>query len=101
MNLNNSSKLSEIRTVRGEDSKGTILIYPNPSDGRVNIVFDNEPARRDLSVNDMSGRVVKQIRNITANSISIDNLAPGMYMVRVVNSETGEQAVQKIVVNKR
>lgn len=101
MNLDNSSKLSEIRTVRGEDSKGTILVYPNPSEGRVNIVFDNTPARRDLSLNDMSGRVVKQITNITANSISIDNLAPGMYTVRVVNNETGEQAVQKIVVNKR
>jgi hypothetical protein len=101
MDLDNNGRYSEVRIVRGENEKGSILVYPNPSDGKINIVFDNSQAHRDISVNDMSGRTVRLIKNITTNSISIDNLAPGMYTVRVMNSETGDQAVEKVVVNKR
>jgi hypothetical protein len=101
MDLDKNARYSEIRTVRSEDQKGGVLVYPNPSEGRVNISFDNASARRDLSVNDMSGRMVKQMKNITASSVSIDNLLPGIYVVRVLDLETGDMAVEKIVVNKR
>jgi len=97
----NVGKYSEIRTVRGEDQKGGIKVYPNPSDGRFTIAFENPGARRDISLNDMSGRIVKQMKNISVNSIQIDNLVPGIYIVRVFNIETGDQNVEKIVVNKR
>ncbi len=49
----------------------------------------------------MSGRTLKQINNVTNNNITIDNLQPGMYTLRILVPETGEQTVQKIVVNKR
>ena len=95
-------KYSEIRSVRGLDQKIGIIIYPNPTnDGKINIVFEDKSSVRDISVIDMSGRMVKQMKNITANSIQIDNLTPGMYSIKVVVPETGEQAVEKIVVNKR
>ena len=95
-------RYSEIRSVRGLDQKGGVIIYPNPTnDGRVNIVFDDKNSVRDVSVMDMSGRMVKQMKNITANSIQIDNLTPGMYSIKVLVPETGEQTVEKIVVNKR
>jgi hypothetical protein len=97
----NVGKYSEIRSVRGEEQKGSIKVYPNPSDGRINIAFDNSGARRDLSLNDMSGRIIKQMKNITANSVSIENLASGIYVVRVLNIETGDLNVEKIVVNKQ
>jgi Secretion system C-terminal sorting domain len=96
------SKYSEIRSVRGLDQKGGIIIYPNPTnDGKVNVIFEDINAIYDISVVDMSGRMIKQMKNITSNSIQIDNLAPGMYTLRVVVPETGEQTVEKIVVNKR
>jgi hypothetical protein len=95
------SKLSEIRAVFGEGQKGNnITIYPNPSDGLVNVVFGTV-ADRDAILIDMSGRTVKQWNRITTSNIQIDNLAPGIYNLRVVNRETGEQTVDKIVINKR
>ena len=45
--------------------------------------------------------MLKQWRNVTNNNIQIDNLTPGFYSVRIENTETGELAVEKIVVNKR
>ncbi len=102
IDLDNRSKISEIRSVRGEDQKsGSVFVYPNPSNGKVNVVFENNNnAIHDLSLNDMIGRTIKQWKGVTANSIQIDNLAPGIYSLRVVNRVTGNQTVEKIAVNK-
>ena len=96
------SKYSEVRAVRGEGQLGKTVVYPNPTnDGKVNIVFEDGNVSRDISVSDMSGRTIKQLRGITNNNITIENLTPGMYSLRIVIPSTGEQSVEKIVVNKR
>jgi hypothetical protein len=102
VDLDAVEKLSEIRSVRGEGQKGSTIVYPNPSsDGKANVVFQGEFAKRDVTVQDMSGRIIKQWRNYTNNNIQIDNLTPGFYTIRIVNIETGEQNVEKLVVNNR
>ncbi|OSZ77669.1 hypothetical protein CAP36_14990 [Chitinophagaceae bacterium IBVUCB2] len=94
-------KYSEIRSVRGDGQASKIIVYPNPSsDGKVNVVFEDSKVTREVSVMDMSGRLVKQFKGITNNNISIENLTPGIYTLRVFVPATGEQAVQKIVVSK-
>jgi hypothetical protein len=105
VDLDNKSKYSEIRSVRGEGQSIKTLVYPNPStDGKVNIVFEEASGAavvRDIAIADMSGRVIKQMRAVTNNNITIDNLTPGIYSLRIYVPATGEQAVEKIVVNKR
>ncbi len=102
VDLDGKATYSEIRSVRGEGQPVKLTVYPNPTtDGRVNIVFDETNAVRNVSVMDMSGRVVRQINGVTNNNITIENLNPGMYTVRVVVPETGAQGVEKIIVNKR
>lgn len=101
--LDGAAKLSDIRSVRGEGQKGSTIVYPNPTDnGKVNIVFEGgEITKRNISVQDMSGRIVKQWNNYSNNNIQIENLSPGFYTVRIVDIGTGEQSVEKVVVNKR
>ena len=102
VDFDNKSKYTEVRSVRGLDQIGKVTVFPNPTnDGRVNVVFDDASVNRSISVTDMSGRLIKQINNISTNNITIDNLVPGMYSLRIIVPETGEQTVQKIVVNKR
>jgi len=102
VDIDNKSKYTDIRSVKGDGQMGGIVVYPNPTaDGRVNVVFDNASVTRSITVSDMSGRTVKQINSITNNNITIDNLQPGMYSLRVFVPETGEQSVMKVVVNKR
>jgi hypothetical protein len=96
------STYSETRMVRGEGQPGKTIVYPNPSgDGNVSVMFEEAEGARDISLVDMSGRVIKQWNGITHNNISIDNLTPGMYSLRIVIRETGEQSFNKIIVNKR
>ena len=102
VDLDGKASFTEIKSVRGENQLVKLTVYPNPtSNGKVNIVFDEEIAVRNVTVMDLSGRVVSQMNGITNNNITIDNLKPGMYTVRVVVPQTGAQAVEKIVVNGR
>ena len=96
------TKYSEVRSVRGDGQIGKTIVYPNPSsDGKVNIVFEDAAVSRDISVSDMSGRTVKQLKGVTANNITIENLTPGVYSLRIVVPSTGDQLIEKIVVNNR
>jgi hypothetical protein len=102
VDLDGKNRLSDIRAVRGEGQKGKTIVYPNPSfDGRVNIVFEDKEGNRDVMLADMNGRVIKQWKNISGNTIQVDNLVPGIYSMRIVVLETGEQSVEKIVVSRR
>ena len=102
VDIDGRSKLSDIRVVRGYGQKGKTIVYPNPSsDGKVSILFDDVNGIRDISLMDLSGRVIKQMKGVTNNNIQIDNLTAGFYTVRIVNTETSEQVVEKFIVNKR
>jgi hypothetical protein len=100
--LNGKIAYSLIRSVRGDGQKASTIIYPNPTrDGKVNIVFDDANVIRDVQVLDMNGRMIRQWKGITNNNLSIDNLITGIYTVRIVNRETGDQVLEKIVVQNR
>jgi hypothetical protein len=93
---------SPIRAVRAGGQKGKTIVYPNPSaDGKVNVVFADVSTPRDVSLSDLNGRIIKQWKNVTTNNIQIDNLTAGFYTLRIVDTESGEQTVEKIVVKKR
>jgi len=102
IDIDKRSRFSEIRAVRGDNQKGKTIAYPNPSsDGKVNIIFNDAAGTRDISLTDINGRVVKQMKGITNNNILFENLIAGIYTIRIVNNQTNEQEVQKFVVNKR
>ena len=93
---------SQIRAVRGEGQKMKTIIFPNPSnDGNVTVVFEDKDAMLDVSLMDVNGRMIKQWKNIRNNTLQIENLYTGFYSLRIVNAETGEQTVEKIVVKNR
>src|SRR5258705_4342800 len=93
---------SPIRAVRAGGQKGKTIVYPNPSnDGKVNVVFTDVNVIRDISLMDLNGRVIKQWKGIANNNIQIDNLTAGFYTIRIVDTDTGEQTVEKIIVKKR
>lgn len=94
-------KLSEVRSVRGEASGAKLTVYPNPTTtGRISLVFDNNGIR-DISVLDMSGRIVKQLQGQKSNQVSLEIMQDGMYCVQIADRATGELTVEKVIVKKR
>lgn len=95
------TSISETRVVRGEGQNGNMIIYPNPSsNGRVMVVFDESKVIRDMLLVDMYGKQVRQWRGVSDNTLQIDNLVTGMYTLKVIARESGEQTTTKIIVSK-
>ena len=93
------AKYSEIRAVRGDGQRSSTIVYPVPSrDGRVTVVFENDEVTRDITLIDMNGRVLRQWKAVTDNTLSLDNLRTGIYSLRIQDTGKGNITVEKIIV---
>lgn len=90
---------SETRAVYGEGAGAAITIYPNPAyNGRFNIVFPDALSGRTIVIADMSGRIVRQLGQIDQNTVLVEQMRPGIYLVKIIHNETREQQVIKVMV---
>ncbi len=71
-----------------------ILIYPNPTQGILNIKADTN---FDLLIYDISGRLMKTTKTSKNTSLDISNLKKGIYFFKFMNDNL--QTVKKITVN--
>ncbi len=102
VDIDGRNRLSEIRTLRGLAQVARTIIYPNPSiDGKVSVVFEEGQGLRDLILIDMAGKVLQQWRGISNNNHQIENLGSGVYTLRIIDRESGNQVNEKIIVNRR
>ncbi len=100
MDFDGKTNISAIRVVRGDGQEEKMIIYPNPSsNGRVMIVFNENKLLRDIILVDMHGKIVKQWRGVEDNNLEIDKLTSGVYLLKVISRESGEQTSTKIVVS--
>lgn len=101
VDIDGQFKYSQIRSVFGEEQAAKVIVYPTPSsNGKVSVVFEETNGIHDISLIDMTGRVIKQWKAVY-NNIQIENLASGMYHLRIVSRETGIQTVEKVVVSRQ
>ncbi len=101
VDIDGRAKYSEIRAVRGDGQQQKVIVYPTPSaDGRVNVLFEEKGSVRDITLTDMNGRIVKQWNALFNNTLQIENLVSGMYLLKVTIRETGNQTIERIIVSK-
>jgi Secretion system C-terminal sorting domain len=93
-----SSKLSEVRSVKGNSTASDFTIFPNPSTGNTKISISDIAENTDVQLIDNNGRVIKTIAVTNTNAIEINNLQKGIYLVRIVNKNTGEAVTKKLTV---
>ena len=65
-----------------------IRIYPNPTDGELNIAFDNTTENLTAVLTDVSGRQVQVWRSLrttagTTNTLSLEGVASGLYILEL------------------
>ena len=84
--------------VRGLDELKKMLIYPNPGIA-VNVLFGSSSVR-DITIIDVSGKLLKRWNNYSDDNITISGLQPGMYMMRVIDRKIKAQTVSKIFIKR-
>jgi len=78
-------------------SKKDFKIYPNPSNGNFNIIFDEPNSKHTVEIFSLLGQKVYENNNVTTESLSVTNLQKGTYLVKV--TKDSKPRTEKIIVN--
>jgi hypothetical protein len=99
VDIDGNVKYTDIRAVRGEGQASKLIVYPNPSvNGNLNVVFEDNNSVRDVQVNDIQGKIIRQYKQVSGNLLLIEKLTSGFYTIKVTNRTTAASSVQKVVV---
>jgi hypothetical protein len=98
VNQDGTRKILPSLAVRGLDNLKKMLIYPNPG-STINVLFGSSSVR-DIAITDVSGRLVKTWNSYSDDNITIAGLQPGMYMMRVIDKNTAEKTVSKLLIKR-
>jgi hypothetical protein len=104
VDIDGKSQYSETRIIRiskNADNNITIVAYPNPvtNELRVTIPSNWQNKKVTYELFNANGQTAKKIENSSSNqteTLQVNNLAPGFYIVRVnCNGETSQQKIIK------
>ena len=72
-------------------------IYPNPSNGLINIAFNIDGEVGEVFIYDNLGRVINNKIIINENSIRVEGLQNGIFYIKIIVDK--EAVIKKIIVN--
>ena len=92
-----SVKYSAIRAIRS-GSNLSVSVYPNPCRGNARVTVSENGDPVDVVVMDNSGKVVKRVSLTAENTVDLNNLKSGTYIIKTINKLSGETSSSKLVV---
>jgi hypothetical protein len=97
--LDGKVSYSEVRSLKlGKET--VTMVSPNPSNGAVNISRTADGKKMNIQVIDQSGKIIRQVNNIADANYKLNIQKSGVYTIKMNYPETGEQSIQRIVVQK-
>lgn len=75
-----------------------MIVYPNPARNNVTIAFNNTE-KHYIEVDDITGRVISKTEcNDSRLILAVDNLAPGMYIIRLYNKKQQYVSSSRLII---
>jgi hypothetical protein len=100
VDIDGKADFSDVRTVLGTEQNAGIVVYPNPGiNGKVNVLFKEQNATKQVIVSDASGRLVKQFPQVRDNILTIEGLPKGFYTIKIIDRSTMSTSVEKVIIN--
>lgn len=98
----NSCDLADTTTTGLKEKAGllnNVRLYPNPTNGLVNIEFNDLAKSHNVIVTDIAGRALANFNDVSDNKLTISksDLAKGMLFISITNSR-GESKTVKLIV---
>lgn len=78
-------------------SQKEFKIYPNPSNGNFNVIFDDSNGIHSVEIISLLGQKVFEKNNVKSASISVTNLPKGTYLIKV--TKDSKSRTEKIIIN--
>jgi len=63
-----------------------IIVYPNPFTNKLDIELETNSIF-DVNIFDSTGAIVKQLRNLSSNTLDLKNLVNGIYLIQVIDDD--------------
>jgi hypothetical protein len=98
VDLDGNANFSEIRSIRSNTKALTVSVYPNPGRGTVNVAIPEGVGTVDVVLEDFTGKQVQRWNSMNVRNLQLNNLKPGIYMLRINARSTGEQTVERILI---
>lgn len=98
IDFNGKSAFSLVKSIKPGSIESNLNVYPNPNQGSFTVNTGSGAGKLNIFVMDNTGRVVNQYMNVSTSNTRISNLKKGFYTLKIVNTESGEQSAQRIVV---
>lgn len=97
VNVQEPSLKLGLTTIIEESAK--CAVYPNPSDGNINLVIPSSWSNVKISITDLSGRVYLNSIIFTQNPLQLSSLlSEGLYLLHV-SANSGTQTIKLIIKN--
>jgi len=90
-------KYSDVKLIQLDDG-ADVVIYPNPNNGQFFMSVPVSLGSVDVTLMDMSGKIIRQWSGITQQSVSVGRPNQGIYLLRITAKNTGKQIVKRIVI---
>jgi Secretion system C-terminal sorting domain len=91
-------------TVKPKIRHKDFYIYPNPASNVINIVNDTSDKNITIELYDVSGKQVKKqiyIAGFKSEMFNVQNMAAGVYTLKIINQQSKIIFNEKVVVNTR
>lgn len=102
-----STSLSSTTSIANQNKKAKIpentiafraRVHPNPNNGTTRVYLPAKEGAATIMLEDYLGRSVQQWNNYSLNSLQIENLKRGFYLLRIQYLKTGKIETHKIIV---
>jgi hypothetical protein len=101
VDFDGKTSYSDVKSVVGINQVAAVQVYPNPAvNGKVNLLFKEINNPKEVIVNDINGRVVKQFREVRDNTLTIEGLQSGFYTIKVTDRLASTTTVEKVIIKK-
>ena len=70
---------------KDEELEKSLSIYPNPTNGKVNIEFKNKPIPINITISDVTGRKIISYQSFTGSEINLSAYSEGVYTISISN----------------
>jgi hypothetical protein len=98
IDFDGKSAFSPVKSIKPGSIESNLSVYPNPNQGSFTVNTGSTSGKLNIFVMDNTGRVVNQYMNVSTTNTRINNLKKGFYTLKIVNTESGEQSAQRVVV---
>lgn len=103
VDIDGTTSYSEVVSVRCKREGGDVSVYPNPAQNAITVSFyEDEDTEINLQIVDYTGRIVyeeslKSLRGTNFATLSLSNLAKGVYYIQLIDTGSGSGDVPRQV----